>query len=127
MIKTRSPAARPPNQPRVPPEVFNVALAALLAPVLSPVQTRLLPYLRAQVIVTAKASGAVDPPASRVAFAAIRIAIDVCVVTGELSRRQKLGPRGARHQRSGNPSRYHRAAHDHQGGDPPPHSEKIQR
>jgi hypothetical protein len=74
-----------------------------------------------------KASIRVDPFARRVTFAAVRIAIDVGVATSEFSGRQKLGAGRARHQRSGHRRRYHQAADDHQSGDAPPHSEKIQR
>jgi hypothetical protein len=127
MIETLPRAARPPHEPRVPSEMLDVTSAAVLAAILAPVQPRLLPYLGAQVVVAPKASVRIDPFARRVAFAAIRIAIDVGVATRELARRQKLGAGWAGHQRSGKRGRYHQAAHDHQSGDASSHSEKIHR
>ena len=127
VVETLLGAARPPDQSRVPSKVLDVASAAVPAAILSPVQTRLLPYLGAQVIVAPKASIRVDSFARRVTFAAVRIAIDLGMATGELPRGQKLGASWPRHQRSGDRGRYHQAADDGQGGDAPPHSEKIQR
>jgi hypothetical protein len=127
MIKPVAPAARPADEPRIPTKVLDVTSTAFLPAILPSVQARLLPYLSAQVIVTPKARVRIEPSAGRVALAAIGIAIDVGVITGELSRGQKLGAARVRRQRSGNRNRYHQAAHDRQSGDAPPHSEKIQR
>ena len=85
MIEPLARTARPPHEPRVPSEMFDVTSAAVLAAILAPVQPRLLPYLGAQVIVAPKASLRIDPFARRVAFAAIRIAIDVGVAASEFS------------------------------------------
>jgi hypothetical protein len=127
MVESLPSAAGPPDESRVSPEMLDVASAAVLAAILAPVETRLLPYLGAQVIVAPEAGIRIDPFARRVTFAAIRVAIDVGVATSELSRRQKLGSGRTRHQCSGQRRRYHQAADDHQSGDAPPHSEKIQR
>jgi hypothetical protein len=107
--------------------MLNVTSSALFAAILTSVQARLSPYLHSQVIVAPKAGVRIEPPAGRVAFTAVRIAIDVRMVTGELSGGQKLGAGWTRRQRSGNGSHYHQAAQDHQGSDAPRHSEKIQR
>jgi hypothetical protein len=107
--------------------MLDMASTALLPAILAPVQTRLLPYLGAQVIVAPEACVRIDPLSRRVTFAAIRVAIDVGVSTGKLTRGQELRAGRARHQRSGNRSHDHQAADDHQSGDAPPHSEKIQR
>jgi hypothetical protein len=69
----------------------------------------------------------IEPPAGRMALTAVRISIDVRVVTGELPGRQELGACGTWCQRSSDSSRYHQAAQDRESGDTPPHSEKIQR
>jgi hypothetical protein len=127
MIESVACTARPPDEPRTPSEMLDVTSTALLPAILPSVQTRLFPYLRCQVIVAPKAAVGIEPPAGRVALAAVRIAIDIGVVAGELPRRQKLSPGWTWHQRSGNCGHYHQAAHHHQSGDAPPHSEKIQR
>jgi hypothetical protein len=127
MVEALFSAARPPDESRVPSEMLDVASAAVLAAILAPVQSCLLPYLGAQVIVAPKASIRVDPFARRVTFAAVRIAIDLGMATSELPRGQKLGAGRPGHQRSGNRGHYHQAADDGQSGDAPPHSEKIQR
>jgi hypothetical protein len=127
MIETRLPATGPPDEPGIPPQMLDVTPTALFPAILAPVQTRLFPYLRGQVIVAPKASVRIEPPAGRVALAAVRIAIDFGVVTSELSGGQKLGAGRARRERPGNRSRYHQASQDRQSGDAPPHSEKIQR
>jgi hypothetical protein len=127
MIESVACTARPPDEPRTPSEMLDVTSTALLPAILPSVQTRLFPYLRCQVIVAPKAAVGIEPPAGRVALAAVRIAIDIGVVAGELPRRQKLSPGWTWHQRSGNRGHDHQAAHDHQSADAPPHSEKIQR
>jgi hypothetical protein len=127
MIEQLRRAARPPNEPGIPSEMLDVTATALLPAVLAPVEARLLPYLGAQVLVTAEASVAIEPLSCRMALGAILIAIDVGVVTGELSGGQKLGAGWARYQCSGNRGHNHQAAHDHQCCDAPPHSENIQR
>jgi hypothetical protein len=85
VVETLFGAARPPDESRVPSEMLDVASATVLAAILAPVQTCLLPYLGAQVIVAPKASVRIDPFARRVTFAAVRIAIDVGVGTSEFS------------------------------------------
>jgi hypothetical protein len=127
MVEALPRAARPPDQSRVPSEMLDVTSTAVLAAILAPVQAFLLPYLRAQVIVAAKTSVRIDSLSCRVAFAAVRIAIDVGVGTRQLPWRQKLGAGWARDQHSSQCGRYHRAANDHHGIDGSPHSEKIQR
>jgi hypothetical protein len=127
MIEALGRAARPSNEPRTPSEMFDVTAAALLPPILPSVQARLLPDLRAQVLVAPKAGVRVDPFSRGVTFAAIRIPIDVGVATSELPGRQELGAGWAGHQRSGNRGHCHHGADGQQRCDPPPHSEKIQR
>ena len=85
MIKPVAPTARPADEPRAPPEVLDMTSSALFAAILTSVQARLSPYLHSQVIVAPKAAGGIEPPAGGVALAAVRIAIDVRVATGELS------------------------------------------
>jgi hypothetical protein len=127
MIEPLARTARPPHEPRVPPEMLDVASAAVLPAILAPVEARLPPYLADQIVVAPEASVGIDPLPSRMTFAAIRITIDVGVVTGELSGGQKLGAGWAGHQRSGNRGHCHHGADDQQRCDPPPHSENIQR
>jgi hypothetical protein len=127
MVEAVPPAAGPANEPRVPPEMLDVTSTAVLTAILAPVKTRLPPDLNPQVVVAAEASIRVDPLSRRVAFAAVRIAIDVGVGAGELSGGQKLSTASSRHQRSENGGHNHQGAHDHHCCDAPPHSEKIQR
>jgi len=127
VVESLPSAAGPPDQSRVSSEMLDVASAAVLAAILAPVETRLLPYPGAQVIVASEASIRVDPFARRVTFAAIRIAIDVGVAGSKFSGRQKLGAGRTRHQGSGQRRHYHQAADEHQSGEATPHSEKIQR
>jgi hypothetical protein len=127
MIETLGRATGPSNEPRTPSEMFDVTTAAVLPAILAPVQARLPPYLGDQIVVAPEASVGIDPLPSRMTFAAIRITIDVGVVTGELSGGQKLGADWAGHQRSGNRGHCHHGADDQQRCDPPPHSENIQR
>ena len=128
MIEALRPAARPADEPRIPSEVLDVTATAVLPAILASMKARLPPYLDAQVVVAPKAGVRIDPFARRVAFAAIRITIDVGVGVGQLPWGQKLGAGWAGHQRSGHRRCYHQAADDHQGGDAPPHySEKIHR
>jgi hypothetical protein len=56
----------------------------------------------AKIVMAAKAGIGVEAFARRVAFAAVRIAIDVGMRACQLSRRQKLRPGPPRHQRSAN-------------------------
>ena len=100
MIEPFAPAARPSNEPRLPSEVLDVTAAAVLPAILAPVEAGLLPYLGTQILVAAEAGVGIEPLARRVALTAIRIAVDVCMVAGELSGGQKLGARWARHQRA---------------------------
>jgi hypothetical protein len=107
--------------------MLDVTATAVLPAIFAPVEACLLSNLNTQIVVAAKAGVDVDPFARRVALAAIRIAIDVGVGTGELPRGQKLGTGWARHQRSGDRGHGHQGAHDQQRCNAPPHSEKIQR
>ena len=93
MIEALPGAAGPSDQPRVPSEMLDVASTTVLASILASMQTGLPPYLGAQVVVAPEASVGIDPLASRVAFTAIRVAIDLGVGTSELPWRQKLGAR----------------------------------
>lgn len=127
MIETRRAATRPAHEFCVSPEMLDVTLATLLAAIFSSMETCLLSYAPRQVVVAPEAGVGVEPFAGRMAFAAMRVSIDVRMTTGELSRRQKLCPGGARHQRPGHRSRYHEAAYDRQRYGTPTHSEKIQR
>ena len=52
MIETIPRAARPADESRIPSEMLDVASAAVLTAVFTPVQTRLLPNLGTQVVVT---------------------------------------------------------------------------
>ena len=127
MIETLRSAARPANELCVSSEMLDVTSTALLPAILASVETRLLSYPASQVIMASKASVGIESPPSRVALAAIRVAIDVGVVTAELSRGQKLGAGLPRHEHASNRCRYHQASHAHQRCDAPAHSEKIQR
>jgi hypothetical protein len=127
MIESLLSTTRPADELRIPSEMLDVTATAVLPAILASVEACLLPNLNPQIVVAAKAGVGVDPFARRVTFAAIRIAIDVGVGTGELPRGQKLGAGWARHQRSGNRGHRHQGAHDKQRCNAPPHSEKIQR
>ncbi len=127
VIKPVRRAAGPTNELRSPSEVLDVTVTTLLPAILAPMQPGLFIYLRTQVVMTREASISVEPSSGRVTLATVRVAIDVRVVARELSGRQKLSARRARHQRSGNRSYYHQAAHDQQRCDASSHSEKIQR
>ena len=107
--------------------MLDVTPSTRFSTILAPVQTRLFADLYGQVVVAPETSIGIEPLARRVALGTVRVAIDVRVVARELSGRQKLSARRARHQRSGNRSYYHQAAHDQQRCDAPSHSEKIQR
>jgi len=87
MIKPVAPTARPADEPRAPTQMLNVTPSALFAAILTSVQARLSPYLHSQVIVAPKAGVRIEPPAGRVAFTAVRIAIDVRVAASEFSGR----------------------------------------
>jgi len=127
MIELLLATTRPADELRIPSEMLDVTATAVLPAILASVEACLLSNLDAQVVVAAKAGVRIDPLARRVTFAAIRIAIDVGVGTGELSWGQKLSASWAGHQGSGHRRCYHQAADDHQAGDVSPHSEKIQR
>jgi len=87
MIETRLPTAWPPNELRIPSEMLDVALAAVLSAILSSVETCLLAYPCPQVVVASQTGIGVEPLAGRVAFTAIRIALELGVCARELSGR----------------------------------------
>jgi hypothetical protein len=127
VIEARLHAARPPDELSAPSEMLDVTSTALLPAILAPVEARLLPYPNTQVVVARKTGVGVEPLTRRVALAAIRITLELGVRATELSRREELGARLARHERAAHRSRDHQRAQEHHGFDAPAHSEKIQR
>jgi len=107
--------------------MLDVTPSTLFPTILAPVQAGLFADLYGQVVVTPETSVGIESLTGRVALGTVRVAIDVRVVARELSGRQKLSARRARHQPSGDRSYYHHAAHDQQRCDASSHSEKIQR
>ena len=90
MIELLLSTTRPADELRIPSKMLDVTATAVLPAVLASVEACLLSNLNPQIVVAAKAGVGVDPFARRVTFAAIRIAIDIGVATGELSWGQKL-------------------------------------
>lgn len=127
VLEARGSAPRPADERRASAQMLDVTSAAVLSSVLASVQALLPSYPCTQVIVAPKASIRVEPPSRRMAFTAVRIAVDASVITAELTRREKLGPGLPRRQRSGKHRGDHQAAHDDQRCGAPAHSEKIQR
>jgi hypothetical protein len=127
MVEPRWTAARPANEPRVSSQMLDVTSTARLVAVLAPVQARLLSDASAQIFVTCKACICIDSLAGRVALTAVRIALEIGVVTAQLSRGKKLGDGLSRPQGSRERRHDHRADQDGQGRAAVSHCEKIHR
>lgn len=118
----------PAHELGVPSEVLDMTSAAgLLAILPSCVQAQTAPDSDAEVVVTGQTGAGIEPFAARVAFAAIRVAIDLGMGTGQLSGRKKLGAGSSWHQRSAHGRCDHHAGQERQRCASPGHEEKIQR
>jgi hypothetical protein len=82
--------SRPSDQLGISSQVLDVTTSTVLTSILSTVQTCLLPYSSAEVIVAAEAGIGVETLARGMAFAAFGIALEVGMRVAELARRQEL-------------------------------------
>ena len=88
MVESLLSPSGPTHELGISPEMLDMASAAGLLPIL-PRRVQALPTAnpRTEVLVAAKTGIGIEALARRVAFAAVRIAIDLGVGTGQLARR----------------------------------------
>jgi hypothetical protein len=127
MIEAGWATARPSNELGVSSQMLDVTLTTGLVAILAPMQARFLSDASPQVLVTRKACIGIDSLAGRVALAAVRIALEIGMVTAELAWGKKLGDGLPRHQRPRERRGDHRADQDTQGRAAVAHCEKIHR
>ena len=128
MVESLFAPAGPTHQLGVSSEMLDMTSATRLLSVLSRGVQALSPANSdAELVVTGQAGVGVESFARRVAFAAIRIAVDLGMRAGELSGREKLRPCRSRHQRPRDRGADCHQRHDQQRRGSAVHCEKIQR
>ncbi len=128
MVEPLLSASGPAHELRVSSEVLHVASAARLLPIL-PRGVQALPFTDpdAEVVMTSQTGVGIETFAGRVAFAAVRVAVDLGMGSSQLTWRKELRSAWSRRECTADRGCDHDAGQERKRGDSAFHWEKIQR